>query len=74
MSGSGLGTVSLMTEEKLDWVGTKYVAEKLNVSPGKARKVIQESGIAVYHIGNRIRVIRKDADEMIERKRLGRVI
>ena len=63
-----------MSEEKLDWVGTAYVAEKLSVSPGTARKVIRESGIAIYYVGNRVRVIRKDADEMIERKLLGRRI
>lgn len=63
-----------MVDEKLDWVNTAYVADKLGVSPGKARKVIKDSGIAVYLVGNRIRVIRKDADEMIERLALGRKI
>ena len=63
-----------MDEQKLDWVSTAYVAEKLGVSRGKARQVIRDSGIAIYMVGNRIRVIRKDADEMVERLALGRRI
>lgn len=63
-----------MTEEKLDWVNTQYVADKLGVSVGKARKVIVESGVAIWYVGKRIKVIRKDADELVERLQLGRRI
>jgi hypothetical protein len=52
-------------EKQQEWVGTKFVAEALGISMSKARKLV-EAEMTVFVVGSRWKILREDADRVIE--------